>query len=152
MYRAPRLQQLCSVQQHHKTINSLRWHPDHIGPPELSGLLASGSSNAIVFVHDLRAAIGTTSPSAALRGQRSAVNAPLTVRFLLPAEKPSEEPVVLNESYRRLCGHTAKITAVAWSPHHAGRLVTTSYDGTAQVGAARGPNNKHGCVGTAVRL
>lgn len=63
MYQAPRLKQLCSVQQHHKIINSLRWHPDHHCPPELSALLASGSSNAIVFIHNLRAVIGTSNLS-----------------------------------------------------------------------------------------
>lgn len=40
---------------------------------------------------------------------------------------------MLTEPHRRLCGHTAKITGMAWSPHHEARLVTASYDGTAQV-------------------
>lgn len=103
IYQAPSLKLLCSIQQHHKIINTLRWHR---GPaPELHGLLASGSSNAIVFVHDLRAII----------------------------ENPPESPLVVTEPHRRLCGHTGKITGMAWSPHHDGRLVTVSYDGTAQV-------------------
>ncbi|KAM3601720.1 uncharacterized protein V6R79_017715 [Siganus canaliculatus] len=105
VYQAPSLKLLCSIQQHHKIINTLRWHHDHGSSPELHGLLASGSSNAIVYVHDLRALI----------------------------EDPPENPVVLTEPHRRLCGHTAKITGMAWSPHHDGRLVTVSYDGTAQV-------------------
>uniref|UniRef100_A0A4W6DNU7 Gem nuclear organelle associated protein 5 n=1 Tax=Lates calcarifer TaxID=8187 RepID=A0A4W6DNU7_LATCA len=100
VYQAPSLKLLCSIQQHHKIINTLRWHHDHSSPPELHCLLASGSSNAIVYVHDL----------------------------LL-----HYSPVVLTEPYRRLCGHTAKITSMAWSPHHEARLVTVSYDGTAQV-------------------
>lgn len=58
MYRAPGLKLLCSVQQHHKIINTLRWHHQHDASPELHGLLASGSSNAIVYVHDLRSVIG----------------------------------------------------------------------------------------------
>ncbi|XP_026226843.1 gem-associated protein 5 isoform X2 [Anabas testudineus] len=105
VYQAPSLKLLCSIQQHHKIINTLRWHHGHTSSPELHCLLASGSSNAIVYVHDLRSII----------------------------ENPSERPVVLTEPYRRLCGHTAKITSMAWSPHHEGRLVTVSYDGTAQV-------------------
>ncbi|XP_037322661.2 gem-associated protein 5 isoform X2 [Pungitius pungitius] len=105
VYAVPSLQQLCSIQQHHKIINTLRWHHDHDSPPELHCLLASGSSNATVYVHDLRAVI----------------------------ENPPESPVVLTEPYRRLCGHTSKITGMAWSPHHEARLVTVSYDGTAQV-------------------
>ncbi|KAM4727035.1 gem-associated protein 5 [Anableps anableps] len=105
VYQAPSLTLLCSIQQHHKIINTLRWHHDHGSPPELHCLLASGSSNAVVYVHDLRAVI----------------------------ENPPESPALLTEPYRRLCGHTAKITSMAWSPHHSGRLVTASYDGTAQV-------------------
>uniref|UniRef100_A0A3Q0RWZ4 Gem nuclear organelle associated protein 5 n=1 Tax=Amphilophus citrinellus TaxID=61819 RepID=A0A3Q0RWZ4_AMPCI len=105
VYQAPGLKLLCSIQQHHKIINTLRWHHDHSSPSELHCLLASGSSNAIVYVHDLHSII----------------------------ENPPESPVVLTEPYRRLCGHTAKITSMAWSPHHSARLVTVSYDGTAQV-------------------
>nr|XP_046266368.1 gem-associated protein 5 [Scatophagus argus] len=105
VYQAPSLKLLCSIQQHHKIINTLRWHHDHSSPAELHCLLASGSSNAIVYVHDLRSII----------------------------ENPPESPVVLTEPHRRLCGHTAKITSMAWSPHHDARLVTVSYDGTAQV-------------------
>uniref|UniRef100_A0A8C4H2J4 Gem (nuclear organelle) associated protein 5 n=1 Tax=Dicentrarchus labrax TaxID=13489 RepID=A0A8C4H2J4_DICLA len=105
VYQAPSLKLLCSIQQHHKIINTLRWHHDHSSLPELHCLLASGSSNATVFIHDLHSVI----------------------------ENPPESPVVLTEPYRRLCGHTAKITGMAWSPHHDARLVTVSYDGTAQV-------------------
>ncbi|KAG7217173.1 hypothetical protein INR49_027714 [Caranx melampygus] len=105
VYQAPSLKLLCSIQQHHKIINTLRWYHDHSSSPELHCLLASGSSNAIVYVHDLRSII----------------------------DDPPESPVVLTEPYRRLCGHTAKITGMAWSPHHEARLVTVSYDGTAQV-------------------
>ncbi|RVE64245.1 hypothetical protein OJAV_G00144710 [Oryzias javanicus] len=105
VYRAPDLKLLCSIQQHHKIINSLRWHHQHGSAPQLHALLASGSSNAIVYVHDLCSVI----------------------------ENPPETPVVLTEPFRRLCGHTAKITGMAWSPHHSARLVTASYDGTAQV-------------------
>ncbi|XP_070839743.1 gem-associated protein 5 [Chaetodon trifascialis] len=105
VYQAPSLKLLCSIQQHHKIINTLRWHHEHSSLSELHYLLASGSSNATVYVHDLRSVI----------------------------ENPPESPVVLTEPYRSLCGHTAKITGMAWSPHHDARLVTVSYDGTAQV-------------------
>ncbi|KAF1378166.1 hypothetical protein PFLUV_G00187570 [Perca fluviatilis] len=103
--QAPALKLLCSIQQHHKMINTLRWHHGHGSSPELHCLLASGSSNATVYVHDLRPVI----------------------------ENPPESPVVMTEPFRRLCGHTSKITSMAWSPHHEARLVTVSYDATAQV-------------------
>uniref|UniRef100_A0A671MBV8 Gem-associated protein 5-like n=1 Tax=Sinocyclocheilus anshuiensis TaxID=1608454 RepID=A0A671MBV8_9TELE len=103
--KAPMLKLLCTVQQHHKIINSLRWHHEHSSQNELQYLLASGSSNAIVYVHDLKSVI----------------------------ETPSESPVLMTEPFRTLSGHTNKITSLTWSPHHDGRLVTVSYDGTAQV-------------------
>lgn len=61
VYQAPSLKLLCSIQQHHKIINTLRWHHDHSSALELHCLLASGSSNAIVYVHDLRSVIGESS-------------------------------------------------------------------------------------------
>ncbi|KAF5892297.1 gem-associated protein 5 isoform X2 [Clarias magur] len=105
VYQAPSLKLLCTVQQHHKLINTLRWHHQHSGQPELHCLLASGSSNALVYIHDLRSAI----------------------------ENAFESPVLVTEAFRTLSGHTNKITGLAWSPHHDAHLVTVGYDGTAQV-------------------
>nr|XP_055035925.1 gem-associated protein 5 [Misgurnus anguillicaudatus] len=105
VFRAPTLKLLCSIQQHRKIINALRWHHEHSSQAELQYMLASGSSNATVYVHDLRSAI----------------------------ETPSESSVLVTEPFRTLSGHTNKITGLAWSPHHDGRLVTACYDGTAQV-------------------
>lgn len=103
--QAPALRLLCSIQQHHKIINVLRWHHEHGSQPDASHLLASGSNNATVYVHNLKSVI----------------------------ETPSDTPVLVTEPYRSLVGHTAKITSLAWSPHHDGRLVSVCYDGTAQV-------------------
>ncbi|KAL7844635.1 hypothetical protein SRHO_G00231740 [Serrasalmus rhombeus] len=105
VFGAPGLKLLCTIQQHHKIINTLRWHHQHSDQPELHCLLASGSSNAVVYIHDLRSAI----------------------------ENPSESPILVTEAFRSLSGHTNKITSLAWSPHHDARLVTVCYDGTAQV-------------------
>ncbi|XP_057216483.1 gem-associated protein 5 [Triplophysa rosa] len=105
VFKAPTLKLLCSVQQHHKIINALRWHREHSAQSDLQYLLASGSSSATVYIHDLRSAI----------------------------ETPSESSVLVTEPFRTLSGHTNKITGLAWSPHHDGRLVTVCYDGTAQV-------------------
>lgn len=58
MFQAPSLKLLCSIQQHHKVINALRWHHQLGSAAPLHGLLASGSSNAIVYVHDLRPVLG----------------------------------------------------------------------------------------------
>ncbi|XP_061473449.1 gem-associated protein 5 isoform X2 [Rhineura floridana] len=105
MLRAPDLKLLCTIQQHHKLINAIRWHHDHGTQPELSYMIASGSNNAVVYVHNIKSA----------------------------TESSPERPVTITEPFRTLAGHTAKITSLSWSPHHDGRLVSICYDGTAQV-------------------
>ncbi|XP_017655904.1 gem-associated protein 5 isoform X1 [Nannospalax galili] len=105
IFQVPNLRLLCTIQQHHKLVNAIAWHHEHGSRPELSYLMASGSNNAIIYVHNLRTVL----------------------------ESNSESPVTITEPYRTLSGHTAKITSLAWSPHHDGRLVSACYDGTAQV-------------------
>ncbi|XP_060054020.1 gem-associated protein 5 isoform X2 [Erinaceus europaeus] len=105
IFQVPNLKLICTIQQHHKLVNTISWHHEHGSQPELGYLMASGSNNAVIYVHNLKAII----------------------------ESNSESPVTITEPYRTLSGHTAKITSLAWSPHHDGRLVSASYDGTAQV-------------------
>uniref|UniRef100_A0A8C9FAE2 Gem nuclear organelle associated protein 5 n=1 Tax=Pavo cristatus TaxID=9049 RepID=A0A8C9FAE2_PAVCR len=105
IFQAPSLKLLCTIQQHHKLINAIRWHHEHGSDPELSYLIASGSVNAIIYVHNLKSVIEST----------------------------SESPLTITEPFRTLAGHTAKVTSLSWSPHHEGRLVSACYDGTAQV-------------------
>nr|XP_033783003.1 gem-associated protein 5 [Geotrypetes seraphini] len=105
IFQAPSLKLLCTIQQHHKLINMVRWHHEHGIQPELSYLLASGSNNAVVYVHSLKSVL----------------------------ESSTDTPAMITEPFRSLIGHTAKITSLAWSPHHDGRLVSACYDGTAQV-------------------
>uniref|UniRef100_A0A4W2F2I7 Gem-associated protein 5 n=1 Tax=Bos indicus x Bos taurus TaxID=30522 RepID=A0A4W2F2I7_BOBOX len=105
IFKLPNLKLICSIQQHHKLVNTISWHHEHGSQPELSYLMASGSNNAVIYVHNLQTVI----------------------------ESNPQSPVTITEPYRTLSGHTAKITSLAWSPHHDGRLVSASYDGTAQV-------------------
>ncbi|XP_041338012.1 gem-associated protein 5 isoform X4 [Pyrgilauda ruficollis] len=105
IFQAPNLKLLCTIQQHHKLINAIRWHHEHGTQPELSYLIASGSVNATIYVHNLKSVV----------------------------ENSSENPLTITEPFRTLAGHTAKITSLSWSPHHEGRLVSACYDGTAQV-------------------
>ncbi|NWI44255.1 GEMI5 protein, partial [Picathartes gymnocephalus] len=105
IFQAPNLKLLCTIQQHHKLINAIRWHHEHGTEPELSYLIASGSINATIYVHNLKSVV----------------------------ENTSESPLTITEPFRTLAGHTAKITSLSWSPHHEGRLVSACYDGTAQV-------------------
>ncbi|KAM4675681.1 gem-associated protein 5 [Discoglossus pictus] len=105
IFRASHLQLICTIHQHHKLVNALRWHHDHSEDSTLSFLLASGSNNATIYIHSLKAALETA----------------------------SDAPITITEPFRTLSGHTAKITSLSWSPHHDARLVSVSYDGTSQV-------------------
>lgn len=58
IFQAPNLKLLCTIQQHHKLINAIRWHHEHGSQPELSYLIASGSINATIYVHNLKSVIG----------------------------------------------------------------------------------------------
>ncbi|XP_075066228.1 gem-associated protein 5 [Mixophyes fleayi] len=105
IFRAPNLQLICTIQQHHKLVNALRWHHGHSEDPKLGFLLASGSNNAVIYVHNLKGAL----------------------------ESSTDAPVTLTDPFRTLSGHTGKITSLSWSPHHDAKLVSASYDGTSQV-------------------
>lgn len=58
IFQAPSLKLLCTIQQHHKLINAIRWHHEHGSQPELSYLIASGSVNATIYVHNLKSVVG----------------------------------------------------------------------------------------------
>lgn len=137
IFQAPNLKLLCTIQQHHKLINAIRWHHEHGSQPELGYLIASGSINATIYVHNLKSVVGNslqiisqvlTSCSGLLLPCRACH----TWSFSL-SESTSESPLTITEPFRTLAGHTAKITSLSWSPHHEGRLVSACYDGTAQV-------------------
>lgn len=58
IFQAPNLKLLCTIQQHHKLINAICWHHEHGTQPELSYLIASGSTNAVIYVQNLKSIIG----------------------------------------------------------------------------------------------
>ncbi|XP_063303907.1 gem-associated protein 5 [Pelobates fuscus] len=105
IFRTPNLKLICTIQQHHKLVNALRWHHDHGEDANLHFLLASGSNNAVVYIHNLKGVL----------------------------ESSCDSPVTITEPFRTLSGHTARITSLSWSPHHDARLASASYDGTSQV-------------------
>ena len=47
--------------------------------------------------------------------------------------KDRSEVTVVTESFRKLVGHSGRVTNVVWSPHTAFRLSSSSYDGSVQV-------------------
>ena len=53
---------------------------------------------------------------------------------------PSPRSAPLTESFRQLPGHSGRVTCLSWSPHQSELLLSSSYDGTAQVRKQRGFN------------
>lgn len=139
IFQAPNLKLLCTIQQHHKLINAIRWHHEHGTQPELSYLIASGSINATIYVHNLKSVVGNSlqiifQVLASFIWFISVLSFwPCLIIFFFLSENSSESPLMITEPFRTLAGHTAKITSLSWSPHHEGRLVSACYDGTAQV-------------------
>ncbi|XP_041456060.1 gem-associated protein 5-like [Lytechinus variegatus] len=85
---------------------SLSEKTDVDGQSERRYWLASGSNDYEVEIYDLSSVLGKEGK-------------PLTVP--------------ITSSYRTLTGHTGRVTNMTWSPHGDGRLVSTSYDNSAQV-------------------
>ncbi|EDO37187.1 predicted protein, partial [Nematostella vectensis] len=107
----PSLRQVCIIAVHKKAITCLAWHHGYgeyhiLCDNDRAWWLASGSNESTVHIHDLSKAIECASHDA---------------------------PSTITASYRQLVGHCGRVTALSWSPHHPDRLVTSSYDGSAQV-------------------
>ena len=55
---------------------------------------------------------------------------------LLPAgdsSSSSSRSAPITECFRQLAGHSGRVTNLSWSPHQSELLLSSSYDGTAQV-------------------
>uniref|UniRef100_A0ABI7WZ53 Gem nuclear organelle associated protein 5 n=1 Tax=Felis catus TaxID=9685 RepID=A0ABI7WZ53_FELCA len=107
-------------------VTALCWHPTK------EGCLAFGTDDGKVGLYDT---YSNKPPQISSTYHKKTVYTLAWGPPLPPIslESNPESPVTITEPYRTLSGHTAKITSVAWSPHHDGRLVSASYDGTAQV-------------------
>ncbi|XP_060590618.1 gem-associated protein 5-like, partial [Ruditapes philippinarum] len=96
------------IQVHHKLVNCVTWHP-YVTMASPNGSpykhhLALGSNESYIYIVDLS-------------------------NLFEHAEK--REPLQITECWRRLDGHSSRVTGLAWSPHVDGALVSVSYDGNA---------------------
>ncbi|XP_070554700.1 gem-associated protein 5-like [Ptychodera flava] len=124
IFLAPNLLLLCSIHVHYKIINCVRWYPDWTNvkvsnqsqkhqtsvssdhdQSNRRNWLAVGSNDPPIHIYDLTDIFVSRSP----------VRTPIT------------------SSYCTLNGHTQRVTGLSWSPHGDQKLVSVSYDGTAQV-------------------
>ncbi|XP_022084839.1 gem-associated protein 5-like isoform X2 [Acanthaster planci] len=126
----PSLLLLCTIRVHHKLINCLEWYPTHSQseasvqvPSQSAGILEDGSSGTGQSGKRWWLASGSNEPQVQVHDLTS----------VLGGIEPVQLKTPVTGSFRTLNGHTLRITALSWSPHGDGRLVSASYDGTAQV-------------------
>ena len=111
--------------------------------------LASGSNEPTIHVHDLGSMLGTCAfsyqwnSSLSLRSSFSVVYLLLLCwRVLMPSlvlpptgdsSSSSSRSAPVTECFRQLAGHSGRVTDLSWSPHQFELLLSSSYDGTAEV-------------------
>uniref|UniRef100_A0A8D2LAI0 Gem nuclear organelle associated protein 5 n=1 Tax=Varanus komodoensis TaxID=61221 RepID=A0A8D2LAI0_VARKO len=139
IFLAPDLKLLCTIQQHHKLINAIRWHHDHGTQPELSHMIASGSNNAVIYVHNIKNVIEKpvtiTEPFRTLVGHTAKITglswSPHHDGRLVSVcydgtaqvwDVLKEEPL---HNYR---GHRGRLLCVQWSPVEADCIYTGADD------------------------
>ncbi|CAN0269315.1 unnamed protein product [Lampetra planeri] len=152
IYSSPLLHHVCTLNSHHKTVNCLRWLPPYHNQSHVPSA-AVGQSEAVVS--NGQTAVGMVevagSQSGALTGEMGpSPNQPgrlepsnQSALGLLLASGSNNAPIFVHDLQgvqdggavhtRTLAGHTARVTALDWSPHRRGLLVSASYDGTVQV-------------------
>ena len=131
VYRVPDLIQVATIKSQAKLIQSISLHPEFLvngkeASKESRQLLASASNEHNIHIHDL-GAVFELAPN---------VSSPLHI------VSPAKE----------LKAHLQRVIEVAWSPHTEGRLVSVSYDFTAQVWDALTGTPLHNFRGHSGRL
>ncbi|KAL5270395.1 hypothetical protein ACHWQZ_G001200 [Mnemiopsis leidyi] len=121
IFKAPNLQLLTVFQYHTRIINKLRWGRNE-GEKVLLDIHQEDVSD--VEPSDTPADIPQL-----LLGSCSDDN--LICIQDLSSITPSTTPTL--KSHQTLRGHTARITDIDWNPHNYKQIVSSSYDGTAQV-------------------
>ncbi|XP_074619191.1 gem-associated protein 5-like isoform X2 [Acropora palmata] len=109
----PDLKQIGLLMTHKKSITTLVWHHgfSDITTADVVSCkhwLASGSNESVIHVHDLNSMLGDFS-------------------------NPRPRAAPITECFRQLSGHSGRVTGLSWSPHQSELLLSSSYDGTAQV-------------------
>lgn len=109
----PDLMQIGLIMTHKKSITTLVWHHGYseVTTSDVGSCkywLASGSNEFSIHVHDLSSVLGDLS-------------------------NPRPRAAPITDCFRQLSGHWGRITGLSWSPHQSELLLSSSYDGTAQV-------------------
>ncbi|XP_072040500.1 gem-associated protein 5-like [Amphiura filiformis] len=135
VFAASNLLLLCTIHVHHKLINCLKWYPPTALPTDQSHpgsevTCQSDSSTANVGVNSSQSeqqrywlASGSNDPHVHV----------YDLNKVLGPRDPVQLDTPMTSSMCCLSGHTVRVTALSWSPHGDSRLVSASYDGTAQV-------------------
>ena len=139
IFATPQLQILCILKSFNKLIQSLAWHPSHIGSSAVQSsfynFLASASNEHDIHVWDLskyltRNCIQDTS----LRNNVNQVNIDnVGAEDINNLSDFSDKTPVVTSPNVTLSGHHQRVIYLTWSPHEDGKLLSVSYDCTGQV-------------------
>ena len=141
IFATPKLQILCVLKSFHKLIQSLAWHPLHIGaltaPSAYQLWLATSSNEHDIHVWDLSKILQMKTDShetpclnentIEIDGEKTPLDNQVN-----SSELKSDVPVFSSPTVI-LSGHHQRVIHLTWSPHEHGKLLSVSYDCTGQV-------------------
>ena len=139
IFATPKLQILCILKSFNKLIQSLAWHPSHIGssvtPSSSQNLLASASNEHDIHVWDLSKYLPENEyPIISSSNNTSQNNSDKLQEKDTTCVNPmnAQTPVFTSPDIT-LSGHHQRVIYLTWSPHEEGKLLSVSYDCTAQI-------------------
>ena len=133
IFSTPKLKILCVLKSFNKLIQSLAWHPTYIGssviPSSLQNFLATSSNEHDVHVWDLSKYLKESTDPNISSNDVEHKNHEGTDILL---DSSVQTPIVTSPDVT-LPGHHQRVIYLTWSPHEEGKLLSVSYDCTAQV-------------------
>ena len=136
IFKTPNLQILCVLKSFNKLIQSLAWHPLHIGVSSIASSyhlwLATASNEHDIHVWNLSESLSTLvddqkETSDEKCREKTVIEEGESVDQAKPDIPVFSTPTVI------LSGHHQRVIYLSWSPHEDARLLSVSYDCTAQV-------------------
>ena len=133
----PRLEIVCVLKSFQKLVQSLAWHPKFIGsssePSAYKNWIATASNEVDIHVWDLTSPLESTQ---VVSGGCLDVSDVDNLNGSINTEKGDAAAAawpILTEPTSVLSGHHLRVICLNWSPHENAKLLSVSYDCTAQV-------------------
>ena len=141
IYTTPKLQMICILKSFNKLIQSLAWHPTYVGDSSVQStyhmFLATSSNEHDIHVWDLSESVCKLEQSANeinfdINGQEKVYKS-THVNVCDPSNDIKKDIPVLTTPKSILSGHHQRVIYLSWCPHEDAKLLSVSYDCTAQV-------------------